>query len=673
MSFANIVTIKKQVPKINRVTKRVEVEEIISNPVPNYIYQEIEHEEIREVPEERIVEVEKENITYKPREIIVEEQVINTRVVNKTIEVPVEKERFVDSNTSIPVPFTLDRHIEHTIVQPYDEKVEYDTQQVPKHFEVQRFDEHINNYEIPVYVTRIEEDVHTYETYTEAPKRFNVTHFTESEQIVPVDKFVDVAIDVQQDKPFQIDNFAEEIVVVDKIIPKPVEQIVDVQQEKTFDIVAHGEVVVDQVDEVPITVKIFEENTVPQEVLEPHFAHAAVTVPTFHPEAVNCKELYAYKETYQEHTKEVDVIYDQYSISEEPVKVDVNVSVYKLVEVPVNVENVVEKTYPIETIVEVPQEKIVPKRVTIKTYVEKPKVNKIYKDKIIEKFVDLRREIVNPIFVERIEEENKPLPVDLRTVQGVVKIQEQHRDLQLNSYKKCQTIPQQQKADFETVARQLSELQFQQGCLSKKIEFAQQIDRSILGGDASAYEQQLGAITQEIGQLRGAISTLSQTRDGLREKVQIVPTVDWQETIDDSHLSQLQRDIEKTRSLNAQLTAFITRYEAHLRERGVGVPAEVTENKSFLVTIPQQPAQQLTYVLAPVAAPAVTQQPVQITGSQNIPATFTIRSSEPLGNQVYFGGAAQTQNYISVNQYGHAGQIQNNTVLVASRIILLNI
>ncbi len=579
-----VVKIKKQVPQINKVIKTIDVEELVSNPVPNYIYNEVEYEEIKEVPEERIVEVEKETVEYLPIERIVDEPVVTTRVVNVHVEVPIEKERLVDQRENIEVPFTLDRHIQHLIVQPFDNKTEYNRIDIPKLFHVQRFDETIDKEDVPVTVVQVQEEIQNFETHEEVPKGFEVTHFTESEQIVEVPKYVEVGVDVPKDKPFVVDLFTETIVVVDKEKSNPVEVLVDIPVEKKFDVVLHTEQIQDKELPIPVTVKLFEEKTQAVEILLPEFSAEHVAIPEVVTQQVDYETPVQYVENYLENIQAVDVVYDQYKIAEEPLSVDINVSLQKIVEVPVMIEHVKDREYVVESIQEVPFEKIIDKIVKVRKTVEVPKLNKIYKDVRVEKVVQVRREIIEEEFIEVPTTQSKAKNVDLKTIQGKVKVNARKQNLQLKKTKQCSTLSRQQKAEFESTARQLAELQFQQEELRHQIQCASQFDLAALG-NVDEYSQRLQLISQQIGQLKGIVTRLNTEKEGLSKQISIVPQVNFEKQIDDSMLHQLQSDIERIRQINQGLTVFIKEWVVRGKPSGEAKLSGLELSQELLASI----------------------------------------------------------------------------------------
>ncbi len=583
---SKLFKLKKQIPQINRIVKVIDVEELVSNPVPNYIYNEIEQEEIVEVPEERIVEIEKEHIEYIPKEIIKDEYEVYHKIVDKKVEVPVHIERHVDQRENVQIPFTLDRHVQHLVVQPYENITEFNRIDIPKDFEIDLYTEQIRNEEIKVTIPKFEERIESFETHEQVAKPFDITIFTESEKLQEVPRYIDVPVDKHADRPFAVDLFCETTKIVDKVIEVPREVLVDRPVEKKFDVILHTEEIIDKIQDIPVSVKLFEEKTIPVEILQPQFSDIQVGLPQVVPYTVEYETPVQYKENYLEKINEVDIPYNQFRVHEEAETVDINISLKKIVEVPVVVEHIREKEYPIERIHEVPHQKTIDKIVKIRKIVEVPQLNKIYKDKKVEKVVQVKREVVEEEYIEMVDEQYKPIKVDLKTTQGRVKVNPRIQKLPLKTYQQTGVLSKAQKQEFESIAKQLSELQYQQQQFQIQLQYAQEIDFALIDGDAEEHEEELRIIAREIQNLKTAMHTLTSQREILSKRISVIPEVNFEKHIDDSCMANLEKDINRIKRANSELKSFLENHSSKLLSSGNRV-----ENK----TIPSNYNQQLIY------------------------------------------------------------------------------
>lgn len=380
----------------------IPVEVIYEIPVEKIIERRIEYETIVEVPVERTVErrIEEviENIRYNdrvqevdvrdlnryqgheilPTEVrsvtqdkIVERPVYHTNVIEKIVNVPVERvvERVVDKVIEVPVeriierPRYVDNIVTKVVEVPVPRTVERPVEQV-----VERQVYYDNVIERPVPVERI----------------------VERKVEVPVDRVIEVPVYVDNIIQKTVERYVEVDVPYEQVIENVIEQTTDA----TVPVVEFNERPFERVYERPIkqtagrTVPV--ELVIEKDVYVPREQNIELQVPQIVGKIIE-----------RDITRPVNIE----RITERPVAQEkiVEVPLRRIVEVPKFIENEVVREVPFEQIIERVIERIIPREVEVRV------------DKIIEVPVTIRGE--RAVTNERVEEQF--VDFEARTLQAV--------------------------------------------------------------------------------------------------------------------------------------------------------------------------------------------------------------------------------------------------------------
>lgn len=396
------IIIEKVMERPREKIVEIPVEVIYEIPVEKIIERRIEYETIVEVPVERIVErrVEEiiENVRYNdrvqevdsrdlnryqgheilPTEVrtvtqdkVVERPVYHTNVVEKIVNVPVERvvERVVDKVIEIPVeriverPRYVDNIVTKIVEVPVPRTVEKPVEQV-----IERQVYYDNIIERPVPVERI------------------------------VERKVEIAVDRIVEIPVYVDNIIQKTVERYVEVDVPYEQVIENVVEQTTDnsvpVVEFSERLFERVYERPI--KQNTGRTVPVELV----IEKDVYVPREQTVEVQIPQIIG-KIIERDITRPANIE----RITERPVAQEkiIEVPLRRIIEVPKFVENEVVREVPFEQIIERIIERIIPREVEVRV------------DKVIEVPVTIRGE--RAVTQERVEEQY--VDFEARTLQAV--------------------------------------------------------------------------------------------------------------------------------------------------------------------------------------------------------------------------------------------------------------
>ena len=320
------------------------------------------------------------------QEVVVDNPVYYDNIINKTVEIPVERviEQTFDVVREVRVERQVDRpvYIDNVIEQVVEVPVE--------HVVENRYDVVVDQ---PYYTERVKENRYPVDRVREVTVEEIVENFVDR----PVYRENIIHKQVENIVEVPVQQIVEVPVYVDKIVEVPV--YVDRVHENHYEIVRENRYPVENIVNIPVEKIVTEVVERPYEQVTEVPVEKLVEVKR---EVIVDKPVYV--DNVIERTVEIDnpIYVDVEHIVERPVYTE------KITEKPVYIEKVIEKPveHVVEKIVEVPIEQIV--TVPVEVIVERP----VMVEKIVEKPVYVEQMIEKPI--ERVIEIDEEVDINLK-------------------------------------------------------------------------------------------------------------------------------------------------------------------------------------------------------------------------------------------------------------------